>query len=34
MVNEEVVVSMGLRRLLTVEKSVLGLLLPDWMMEE
>ena len=33
-VNEVVVVSMGLRSLVMVEKRVLGLLLPDCMMEE
>ena len=33
-VNEVVMVSMGLRSLLTVEKSDLGLLLPDWITEE
>ena len=33
-VKEVEMVSMGLRSLLMVEKSVLGLLEPDWMMEE
>jgi len=33
-VKEFEMVSMGLRSLLTVEKSVLGLLEPEWMMEE
>ena len=34
MVKEVEMVSMGLRSLLMVEKSVLGLLEPDWMIEE
>ena len=34
LVVEVEMVSMGLRSLLMVEKSVLGLLEPDWMMEE
>ena len=33
-VKEVEMVSMSLRSLLMVEKSVLGLLEPDWMMEE
>ena len=33
-VKEVEMVSMGLRSLSMVEKSVLGLLEPDWMMEE
>lgn len=33
-VKEVVVVSSGLSRLLTVEKRVLGLLLPVWIIEE